>query len=194
MERTAADLTALASVRIGPGDIGRCVFVSTESVWYEALLEGEGLDKWQARIPNPYASGRIQSYTRTFAFDDPDVALASHTATIDFGDPLPGGAVVLSTSAVFGQQWSDGDTGTFELDVGLGPTPDYFTAAAYDIDGGSVPAAKPAGLPVGNAKGEQVTVTITGSVNLNTASAGVTLIQLVFVVPEDTEYVAPEAE
>lgn len=191
MDTSVADLTALGRTRIGPDDVGHSVYVNADSTWYVALLPGEGLDKWRANIPE---AGGIRSYTRTFAFDDSDVAVSSGSVSIDFGEALPAGAIVLSTSADFNQPWSDGDEGTFALNIGLTPAHEYFTASAYDIDGGTTPAAKPVCLPTGNGKGEQVVVTISSSVDLDTATEGVTTIQLVFVVPEDTEYAAPVEE
>lgn len=113
--------------------------------------------------------GSIQCYRRVFDHADADVALAATTAVIDFGAALPAGAVVLAVHANVTEDWTDGSSGTFSADVGeSGGDDDRYTPTALDIDGGIAEL----GTQFTGLLGTQLAVTFTGSVDLDTATAG----------------------
>ena len=136
---------------------------------------------------------QVQSYVRVFDHADPDVALEDTTAAIDLGAVLPVGAIVLAVVADNTEAWTDGDAGTFSMDVGVSAgDDDLFTPTALDIDGGiALLNANHAPVP---ASGTQLAVTITGSVDLDTATAGTTQVTVLFTVPIVTTILAPEPE
>jgi hypothetical protein len=126
-------------------------------------------------------SHRVRSYTRTLDHADADVALAATSAVIELGDPLPEGAVVLGVIANVTEDWAVGGA-TFEADIGDGSDADKFTPTALDIDGGIALLTQAVFIPGG---GDQLTLTITGSVNLSTLTSGIMALTVLFVDPDD---------
>lgn len=191
MTDVVADLTALYRYRVGPGFIGHSVYVTSEAAWYEALFEGEGSTIWQARVKNGQSTALagVQAYTRVFDCDDTDVALAAHSAAINFGSALPTGAVVLGVIADVTEDFSDGGASTFSADVGVsGGDDDLFTPTALDIDNGVALYTQSVAIA---ASGTQLAVTISGSVNLSTLTTGTMTLTVLFCVPTTTTIAAP---
>jgi hypothetical protein len=145
-----------------------------------------------ARVQRQAATGnsaRIQAYQRLFDHADTDVALVDTSAEIELGDVLPDGALVLDLISDVTEDWTDGGAGTFSADVGDGSDPDKFTPTILDWDNGIARQVQAAGPIDGG--GDQLTVTITGSVNLSTLTAGKTLLTVLYVVPDVEVVVAP---
>lgn len=123
----------------------------------------------------------VKSYRRNFAFDDADVAVEDTSVAIDLGQPLPAGAIALAVLAD-NVDWTDGGAGTFAANVGDGTDDDKFTPTELDIDNGDARLDQQILVPAG---GDQLTVTITGSVNLDTLTAGSLDLQVLYVVPDE---------
>lgn len=130
----------------------------------------------------------VRSYTRVFDHADTDVDLGATSAEIELGDALPVGAVVLGVTCDVTEDWSDGSTGTFDLDVGDGTTADLFTPTQVVLDGGAALRTQSVLVP---ASGVQLTVTIVSSVDLDTATGGTATLTVYFAVPFDTVIAAP---
>lgn len=124
---------------------------------------------------------RMRSYSRTVSRTDADVALAATSAVIELGDPLPEGAIVLGVIANVTADWAV-SAATFAADIGDGSDDDYFTPTQLDIDGGIALLQQSVCLPAG---GKQLTLTITGSVNLSTLTSGSMALTVLYVVPSD---------
>lgn len=137
-----------------------------------------------ARISDLETFGRVMQLSRSFRFDDPDVAVAATSAKIPLGNPLPAGAVVLGVVCDVTDDWTDGSTGTFDLDVGDGTTDDLFTPTQVVLDGGVALRTQSVMVPAG---GVQLTVTFVSSVNLNTLTGGAADLQVLYVVPKEQE-------
>jgi hypothetical protein len=126
---------------------------------------------------------------RVFDHADTDVALAATSAAIDLGDALPAEAIVLGVRADNTQDWTDGVAGTFAMDVGDGATADKFNpTAALDIDGGIAVLGE---FTTVHSSEDQLTVTISSTVNLSTATAGTTELTVYYVVPVVITAAAP---
>lgn len=130
----------------------------------------------------------LRSYTRVFDHADTDVALEATSAEIALGDALPTGAVVYGVTCDVTEDWSDGSTGTFDLDVGDGTDDDLFTPTQVVLDGGAALRTQAVIIP---ASGVQLTVTIVSSVDLDTATGGTCELTVYFGVPYETTIAAP---
>ena len=128
--------------------------------------------------------GRVMSVSRSFAFDDADIAVEDTSVEIPLGSPLPKGAIVLAVIADVTADWTDGSTGTFDLDVGDGTDDDLFTPTQVVLDGGAALRTQNAFVPAG---GVQLTVTFVSSVDLDTATGGAVDITVLYVVPKEQE-------
>lgn len=140
--------------------------------------------KGRAKKLEEELSGKVYSLHRLFSFDDADVAVEDTSVVIPFGDELPDGAVAIGVTAP-NVDWTDGSTGTFAMDLGvLDGDDDLLTPTALDIDGGDAALQQTYLIPVG---GLRLAVTITSSVDLDTATAGSTDLTLYYVIPEREE-------
>lgn len=128
--------------------------------------------------------GRVMSVSRSFAFDDEDVAVEDTSVEIALGDPLPEGAIVLGVIADVTADWTDGSTGSFDLDVGDGTDDDLFTPTQVVLDGGAALRTQNAFVPAG---GVQLTVTFVSSVDLDTLTGGAVDLTVLYVVPKEQE-------
>lgn len=101
---------------------------------------------------------------------------------IDFDEALPAGALVLGAELDVAEAFSDGAAGTFEADLGFKTTdPDGLIDGA-DIDGGVGRLGTPQGTKHGGFwGGETPQVTVAGSVNVDTATAGEMTARVYFV-------------
>jgi len=100
---------------------------------------------------------------------DADLTDTDTSQAFDFASALPTNALIQGITLVVTEAFSDGSTGTFTATLGDGTTADQY-ASALDID---ATAGTVAGSAVWQpASGVTPTLTVTGSVNLNTASAG----------------------
>lgn len=152
------------------------------SIWKITDVDANGVPTWRL------AAG-IGSYTRVFDHADTDIAVAAGSAAISLGDPLPQGAVVLGVFVDNTEDWTDGSAGTFAADVGDGTDADAFTPTALDIDNGV--ARLDANANQYTAAGEvQLTVTISGSVDLDTLTAGTMSMTILWCVPNQAEVIA----
>jgi len=114
---------------------------------------------------------------RTFAFDDADIALAATEAIIPLAGALPGGCVVVGIYAD-NTDWTDGGVGTFSMDIGNATDDNKFTATPIDIDNGNFVDNRGVYIP---ADADQLQVKITGSVNLDTLTAGQTELTIYYI-------------
>lgn len=144
--------------------------------------------KYGERAARETSQWVMRTYTRTFDHADTDVAVEDTSAAIELGDALPEGAVVYAVTADVTEDWSDGSTGTFDLDVGDGTDDDLFTPTQVELDGGTALRTQSVAIPAG---GVQLTVTFVSSVNLDTATGGTVELKVHFAVPQDTEIAAP---
>lgn len=124
----------------------------------------------------------VYSLQKTFNYDDPEIAVEDTSAVVDLSDALPAGAIALTTIAELTEAWSDGSTGTFSADVGeKGGDDDLLTPTPLDIDGSLGTTFQNVSLPIG---GETLAVTFTGSVDLDTATAGSVTITVLYLMPK----------
>jgi len=112
--------------------------------------------------------GRVREVSVTFTVAELQ-ALAGGVTTLEkeFGD-IPPDAIILYSLLKRGVAFTDGSTGTFGLTVGDGTTADNVMGAG-DIDGGTTDVLTAEDALV---DGGTFTATLTGSVDLNTATAG----------------------
>lgn len=185
-----ADVTARNAIVVAADEVGYLVRVlSGSGELYPAITSGSGAGVWgeplgDSTAVSGAANGTIQTYTRTFAFDDVEIDVAALTASVDIGDTLPAGAIVLAVIADVTVDWTDGGAGVFSADVGIsGGDADLFTPTALDIDGGIALLTQTMAMPGG---GEQLAVTFDGDVNLSTLTAGSMDLTVLFCVPAAT--------
>lgn len=135
--------------------------------------------------------GQVYAYSRVVDWEDTDVAVADTTASIDIGDALPAGAVIIGVTADVTEDFSDGGSGTFDADVGIsGGDDDAYTPTQLAIDGGVafLGANAPQFTPAG---GVQLAITLVSSVNLDTLTGGTANITVYWIQPNVTTVAAP---
>lgn len=197
---TVANLTALAALRIGEGEVGHSVYVTSETAWYEAMRPGIGLSRWRAdnlaaadaaldaRLDALEALG-IFAYRRVFDHADTDLAVAAQTAAIDLGSALPAEAIVLGVTADVTEAFTN-STDAFEADVGIsGGDDDAYTAAILDIDAGIALLQQWATVFAGG-----VTLAVTfrsDGGDLDTLTAGTVEITVFYTLADITTVAAP---
>lgn len=136
------------------------------------------------RLADLESFGRVMSVSRSFAFDDADIAVEDTSVEIPLGSPLPEGAIVLAVICDVTADWTDGSTGTFDLDVGDGTDDDLFTPTQVALDGGAALITQSVAVPAG---GVQLTVTFVSSVDLDTLTGGTADLTVLYVVPKEQE-------
>ncbi len=140
-------------------------------------------------------AGVVHSFTRTFAFDDADIDVASSSVTIDLA-AIPGGAVVVSAYAdnpAGNTPYTDGDgpitTVTAEFGGPFSTLPIDIHTSLGDFD----PMMDGIAMP-GDSAPSPTTITMhieaTGG-DLSTLAAGEFTARLVYVEPINTVLVAP---
>ena len=195
-DHIVADTATLARIRIGPTDIGKSVYVTAAGILYEAMKEGQGLDKWRAdnQVANEADITALQAlgifaYRRVFDHADTDLAVAAATAAIDLGSALPAEAVELGVAADVTEAFTNG-VDAFEADVGIsGGDDDAYTSTVLDIDGGIALLQQWATVKAGG-----VTLAVTfrsDGGDLDTLTAGTVEITVYYFVPDVTTVAAP---
>ena len=118
-----------------------------------------------------------------------DLTAGAHTQTFDFTNALPEHALVIGSHVDVTEAFTDGAAGTFTCDVGIkGGDVDVWLdgvniqAAIADLD--APKGVAPAGCFLGS---KTPMVTIDGSVNLNTATAGNLVASLFYLDPTQAD-------
>jgi hypothetical protein len=181
----------LEAQNICEADLGKTAFVAETGFYYQAIRRGHGPDCWLVVAGEGGeeidTTGRVYALRRAVDCDDTDVAVAAHSVAIDFGDPLPAGAVVIAVTADNTENWTDGATGVFTGDIGTGGVNKY-TPTSLDIDGGVAFLSQNLAQ---EADGVQLQILLSSNVNLSTATAGTTTITVYYIVPQMTIVEAP---
>lgn len=194
-----ADLTARNALSVARPEVGKLAHVLSTGLFYPAVQAGSGASCWGeatddlatsevtndsdvpgASLGDALEALRFRKITRTLAFDDVDVDLAALTAEIDVGSPLSASALVLCVRVSVGTAYTDGATGAFSLDVGTAADPNKYTASAVDLTSEAV-TSNVLFLDAGE---DQIQVTITGDVNLDTLTAGEATVDIYWAVME----------
>lgn len=114
---------------------------------------------------------QVITYSSTFDHADADINVAATSATRNITGTLPVGAY-LEFEVDTTEDYSDGSTGTFALNLGDGTTATLYASDAGNVDGG---ASRVRYVGVGAMRVKTATAlvaTIAGSVNLSTATGG----------------------
>lgn len=128
-------------------------------------------------------TGDMMLITSTFDHADTDLNVAATSATRTISGTLPIGAVIDKIEIDTTQDYSDGSTGTFAVTIGDGTTADLYATDAGNIDNGT---SRTQYRGVGAARIKTATaivVTVTGSVNLNTATGGTFIVYIWLRLP-----------
>ena len=127
-------------------------------------------------------TGPVRRIYKTITFEELTEADASQTITI--GTPsMSRAAMVLGVAIELATVFTDGSSGTFTCDVGVADDIDKLVDGANlssAVD--NVPASAPAGIAPNAiiAAGDTIRVTVDGSVNVDTATAGSATITVLF--------------
>jgi hypothetical protein len=141
----------------------------------------------EAKLAAAVTAQLIKGRKRVFDFADTDIDVASQSAVINLGAALPAGAVLVGVDAVVTDAFTDGATGTFDLDLGIDGDDNLFLTNG-DLD--TADKISVTGMPFA-VGGEQLVVTVKGDVNLSTLTAGTVEVTFFYFVPDVTVIAAP---
>ena len=123
----------------------------------------------------------LQIKKATYTLDHPSLTTVGLSQKFDFAAVLPTGALVVGSDLVVTEAFTDGVAGVFTADLGIKATDEDCL-----LDGASLAAIATVGqplgvLPVGYLGAQQPTLTVIGSVNVNTATAGTVKAEIYYI-------------